>query len=137
MEKISVTLGIYFFFSASSKSRGKGRPNMTWEARRSGIIVPVLDLDAIWGRFVKSTPLPLYRRNRNPLATVDEVVWNSLMVFMNMRRKRLLPPPGFKLRIVQAVVRCHPGSCPSLWHSVKASTCILNSYYYLPNFDAI
>lgn len=48
-KKISYARNL-FLFASSYKSRGKGRPNMPWEAqRRSRITVLVLDLDAMWG----------------------------------------------------------------------------------------
>jgi len=122
-KKVSVTLGNYFFLSHLIKLEVKVTRNMPREEqRRSRIIVLILNLNYIWGRFVNATPRPFYHRDRISFGIVDEFVWDQLMVFMNMRRKILFSPPRFKTRIVQPVVRCHPGPCSSLWHSVTTST---------------
>ena len=126
--KKSVTLGIHLFLPLLIKINVKVALTCH-ERHRKGVEhqFSFLTQTLYGGQFVKFTPRPLYRRDRNPLAIVDEVVWDTLMVFMNMRRKHLLPLLGFKPRIVQPVVRCRPGTCPSLWYSVKTSTQILNS----------
>ena len=54
---------------------------------------------------VKSTPLPFYYHERDPVSILQEAVWDPVLVWTGV--EILASPPELDLWIVQPVAVCH------------------------------